>query len=279
VWDGAASRPVAFVRASGGNICDASQASPGGAFGWTCDPYVGSSQATRGRPTPFFNSADHRVDVFYRGMDDGLYTIAKGAQGYTGRTALGGTLSSEPTVIGDMGGSHPRVFFVDSAQSYQLYTIVQGPGGTWPAAASLLGNSGVLVGSAAALLQLNGPPDYSQATVFARTGSSGAMDAMGSTTFLIAAAPSQAQWVNNAGVLTAGPAPAINADGHVSVMVRGTSNHIHEFVNGNYSLPIGSMVANSTPVVSRVGDGRLVVFIWSGSDLYYAVQVAPSSPT
>ncbi|MDC0748405.1 hypothetical protein [Polyangium mundeleinium] len=38
------------------------------------------------------------------------------------------------------------------------------------------------------------------------------------------------------------------------------------------SEPMGTKVATSTPVVSRVGDGRLVVFIWSGSELAYAVQ-------
>ncbi|MDI3286908.1 peptidoglycan DD-metalloendopeptidase family protein [Polyangium sp. 15x6] len=265
VWDSVAGGPRAFVRGIDGQICDASRPSPGSAFHWTC----ASNSDMRGRPKPFFNAAAQRTDVFFRASNDGLYTIARSAQGYGSITQLAGTLSSEPTVS---GWGIPQVFFVDG--SHRLNTLAPNATGAWPAAATYVGDSGVVVDSPAALVQVHAAPDSSQAHVFARDGDN---DAMISAAYFFTTPPSQASWSNHARILTATPALGLNVDGRLSVLVRDTSNRIREHVEGQFGDPMGTTVATSTPVVSRVGDGRLVVFIWSGTELYYAVQTDAGS--
>ena len=210
-------------------------------------------------------NTDGRLQIFVRGGDNGLWTIAQAApdNGWSSWVSLGGVLGGDP-VVGLNSDGRLQVFALGSDNS--LWTIPQTtPGGSWSSWQSL---GGLLASDPAVAIDGNSDLEVVGA---------GADHALW-TIAQISPGGSWSAWSSLAGVMINNPALAANQDGRLEAFVLGPDNTMWTITQ---SSPGGSWSGwsglggslSGDPVIGVNQDGRLQVFA-GGTDsaLWTAAQ-------
>lgn len=266
-----------FVKGTDNQIYHRSQLSAGSSNWTTWAGLAGPAPAAAGDPAVVRNS-DGRLQVFYRGGDNLLYTINQSSAGsntWSFTTNLAGTLISDPAVVLNADG-RVEVFAVltDNGISHIWQT----------SAGSINWSSWFGLGGFTNSLKPDGArnTDGFLQVFFRDAGTTGLSFFRQSPSFPGGWSPS----TSLGGGLVSAPAVGINADGRLEIFIRGTDNQLHHIwqtapSSSTWSAwtPLGGgLTSGAAP--AQNANGRVAVIV-RGLDnaLYYNVQTAAGSST
>jgi hypothetical protein len=200
---------------------------------------------------------DGTVDMFYRGVDGGLWTSHNGGDGWspspTEFPGTAGTLASQPSAVATTPGVVDVFYKATDNNLWHVWYVL----GVWYGPQSL--GDGPLGGPPKAVGQSNGTVD-----VFWRGGDAGIWHAW----YVTGYGWQGPQYLGAAGTLASDPSPTISSPGVIDVFYRSTDNMLWHrwYVNGWYGPgSIGQGPLNGTPQAVGQPNGTVDVF-WRSPD-------------